>query len=269
MSLNKAEKNKIEKINSPLAKYNSLDQLVCILCNQVIKNELLWSAHLNSKIHLENKNKLKSKLNTEQQTNKDTSVSVNQKRPLTSSETEDKTELKEALIDAKKNYKKQKIENGSIEENKKDFDLESNNNNIVKQTDDKKQNNIIGHLPEGFFDDRELDAQVRGVKKEQNLNDQYEEFKRLIQIEELKADVNYLNEDKIRDVDRDLEEVEVLITRWKNIENLHIKRDEILKAKKIIKDLRKTESQSNSDSDGSDVDLDNVLNISLRTKKRC
>lgn len=51
-----------KKIESPLAKYNSSGQLTCIICDQVVKSELVWNAHVNSKTHLENKNKLKSKL---------------------------------------------------------------------------------------------------------------------------------------------------------------------------------------------------------------
>lgn len=51
-----------KKIESPFAKYNSTGQLTCIICNQVVKSELVWNAHVNSRSHLENKNKLKSKL---------------------------------------------------------------------------------------------------------------------------------------------------------------------------------------------------------------
>ena len=34
-------------------RYNSLDQLVCVLCNSVIKSSLLWPAHLQSRGHKE------------------------------------------------------------------------------------------------------------------------------------------------------------------------------------------------------------------------
>lgn len=34
-------------------RYNSLNQLVCILCNNIIKNDLLWVSHLQSKQHKE------------------------------------------------------------------------------------------------------------------------------------------------------------------------------------------------------------------------
>jgi len=42
-----------KKVDHPLAKYNSLNQVVCILCNNVLKNDLLWTAHLQSKQHKE------------------------------------------------------------------------------------------------------------------------------------------------------------------------------------------------------------------------
>jgi zinc finger protein 830 len=51
---------KSKRIESPLAKYNALGQLLCVICNQVIKSELFWSSHLNSKAHLNQIETLKS-----------------------------------------------------------------------------------------------------------------------------------------------------------------------------------------------------------------
>jgi len=48
------------KINSPLAKYNGSGQLTCILCECVVKNELVWPAHLNGRQHKEKVATLKS-----------------------------------------------------------------------------------------------------------------------------------------------------------------------------------------------------------------
>jgi len=42
-----------KKIDSPLAKYNSAGQLTCIVCNSVVKNELVWTAHVNGRLHRE------------------------------------------------------------------------------------------------------------------------------------------------------------------------------------------------------------------------
>ncbi|XP_076366900.1 zinc finger protein 830-like isoform X2 [Tachypleus tridentatus] len=46
----KPEKNRID---SPLAKYNNLGQLTCVVCNVVLKNDSLWAAHIVSRIHKE------------------------------------------------------------------------------------------------------------------------------------------------------------------------------------------------------------------------
>ncbi|XP_071788895.1 zinc finger protein 830-like [Asterias amurensis] len=47
-------KSTATKINSPLAKYNSIGQLVCVVCNAQVKSEILWPAHLQGKKHKEN-----------------------------------------------------------------------------------------------------------------------------------------------------------------------------------------------------------------------
>ena len=54
---------KAKRIESPLAKYNLIGQLMCVICNQVIKSELFWSAHLNSKSHLQQIEALKTSSN--------------------------------------------------------------------------------------------------------------------------------------------------------------------------------------------------------------
>lgn len=52
MQLKKATSAK--RINHPLAKYNNLDQLSCIICTKVLKDDSLWNPHLQSKKHKEN-----------------------------------------------------------------------------------------------------------------------------------------------------------------------------------------------------------------------
>ena len=42
------------------AKYNSAGQLTCILCASVVKNELVWPAHVNGKVHKDNVANLKN-----------------------------------------------------------------------------------------------------------------------------------------------------------------------------------------------------------------
>lgn len=51
---------KAKRIESPLAKYNSIGQLTCVICNQIIKSELFWTAHINGKAHLQQVELLKA-----------------------------------------------------------------------------------------------------------------------------------------------------------------------------------------------------------------
>lgn len=95
----------------------------------------------------------------------------------------------------------------------------------------------------------------------------------MIQTEEIKSDVIIEKDDVQRDANRDLEEVEELITRWTKIENLHQKREELLAACRIKRATSKTtesiEDKNVESEEDSDVDLDNVLNLAMRSKNRC
>lgn len=63
-------RGKEKKIDSPLAKYNDLGHLLCVLCSCRVKNELLWPAHVNGKSHKQNLEDLKrQKEKAVQQTN--------------------------------------------------------------------------------------------------------------------------------------------------------------------------------------------------------
>ncbi|KAI9137028.1 hypothetical protein BKA69DRAFT_1013790, partial [Paraphysoderma sedebokerense] len=52
-------KSSAPKVTHPLAKYNNLNQLLCVVCKTLIKSEALWNPHLASKGHKENVTRLK------------------------------------------------------------------------------------------------------------------------------------------------------------------------------------------------------------------
>ena len=45
------------------ARYNSLDQLLCVVCGQQIKSDILWISHLRSRKHLDTVTSLKARRN--------------------------------------------------------------------------------------------------------------------------------------------------------------------------------------------------------------
>ncbi|XP_011402561.1 PREDICTED: zinc finger protein 830-like [Amphimedon queenslandica] len=60
MKEKKAKRNAVPRIDHPLAKYNSVGQLTCVICTVTIKSELLWQTHLQSKTHKQNVIELKT-----------------------------------------------------------------------------------------------------------------------------------------------------------------------------------------------------------------
>ncbi len=138
---------------------------------------------------------------------------------------------------------------------------------------------VVGSaLPEGFFDDPDLDAQIRGQSREANLEAEYEEFKKIIQTEEFKSDILIEQDDKLRDYDRDIEEVDHLIDRWNKIESLHQRREAIKQqhaaaasnanSKSDEKMDQDEHNEEEDDDDDEQIDLENVLNLALRSKNR-
>jgi zinc finger protein 830 len=295
-----------KRIESPLAKYNSIGQLTCLVCNQVVKSENLWNTHLNSKTHLDNKNKLKTQLTKSSTTSsKPSSVSNNNvdniqknvfKRPASATQHEEKSvqsSLKtvnsklDADIDLKSSVKKQKLDD-LVEKKSNDLhlkleppsikmDISENNQSEATSSDSKEQSETSKinplleaapstALPEGFFDDPDMDDKVRGVSRADNLEAEYEEFKKIMQTEEHKSDKIVEQDDLLRDVDRDLEEVDELINRWSKIEDLHNRREALLKTNKRKMEEKQIKKEA-EESDSSDVDLNEILNLEIRKKQ--
>jgi hypothetical protein len=96
-----------------------------------------------------------------------------------------------------------------------------------------------------------------------------------MQVEELKQDAVNEYDDDVRDIDRELEEVDDLIHKWSKIENLHERKAQLLKAKmnekKIVvsKTTDKNDDNDDDDDDDDDIGLDDVINLKLRSKIRC
>ena len=315
-----------KKIESPMAKYNSIGQLTCIICNQVVKSELVWNAHLNSKQHIQNKQKLKSQImgggpetNNSSSKKNEPATDKGFKRPLpvSSNQASSSPNQDKSQEDGSLNTKKQKLDNlikktDSIDLNKKQSSAVNNSNNTnnnIKKVDDVVKSTVVEvqvnntnattsavatSLPEGFFDDPDMDDKIRGVSREANLEAEYEEFKKIIQAEEHKSDLIVEQDDALRDIVRDLEQVDDLINRWSKIETLHQKREALLAANKIKKNNNsnnineqesmdhdhqdeeqnnksKTNKKNDEDSDDDEdlENLDSVLGLTLRSKNRC
>lgn len=123
-------------------------------------------------------------------------------------------------------------------------------------------------LPEGFFDDPEMDAKARGQSRAENLEAEFEEFKRVIQSEDVKSEIIIERDDDRTNVDRNIEEVDEMIHRWNKIEDLHNRREELKKLRINKQEAVEQKMEADEESSDEEIDLDNVLNFNLRSKNR-
>ncbi|XP_072910412.1 zinc finger protein 830 [Hemitrygon akajei] len=82
------------RIESPLAKYNSLGHLSCVICSTPVKNELLWQTHILGKQHKENLEKLRKTDQTTGPSRVNTSTVSVVKRKGTDTETQPTKKVK-------------------------------------------------------------------------------------------------------------------------------------------------------------------------------
>jgi hypothetical protein len=166
-------KNLIIFLN-PLNTYNELDQLICILCKMVVRNEAVWPVHLNSRLHKDNiaiakKTKLEPTA---------TSQSVNSNKRL--STYEDPQPQKKIKGILKSTCQQPSSANAKLPadffENSVTTDINmivpqksttSSSNSKTEIVNDEKINENKDNkdasqsiLPEGFFDDPVKDAKV-------------------------------------------------------------------------------------------------------------
>jgi len=131
--LKKAERAKNTKIDHPLARYNNIGQLMCIVCKVVVKTDALWNVHMATPVHRENLLSLQKQQSEQNQT---------QKRKRMEEEKDEK-------------IKKAKLELQDRQE--KDFFSENTFKAapIVHQVEPKV---VSQNIPDGFFDDSKLQA---------------------------------------------------------------------------------------------------------------
>ncbi|XP_035824688.1 zinc finger protein 830 [Aplysia californica] len=109
-------------------------------------------------------------------------------------------------------------------------------------------------LPEGFFDDPKMDAKVRKVEYKDKMEEEWDLFQRAMKEEAHVSEVIMEEEDEQANLDRNIDEIDDQIHRWQEVENLHVKKETILKT--TTKEGQKDED---SGDDLEEEDLDQFL----------
>ncbi|KAK3092567.1 hypothetical protein FSP39_004492 [Pinctada imbricata] len=307
-------------------KYNALDQLVCVLCNSVIKSDILWTAHLGSRQHKEKLDvmrtagptkppelvgkrkaefiepvphkKLKEKDKGVKHSDGVPSDFFDSKRtalPKNSSEkTSEKTPIKSILKSSNSQNSTNQLGLGSYssseEDDSEDEDekgKQSMSSSVTpsmqssiqlshpslppdffdsgvkteEPVEEEKTKTMADVLPEGFFDNPKADAKVRQVEYKDKMEEEWEMFQRAMKEESHVSEAIMEEEDEQINVDRNIDEIDDQINRWKEINTLEIKKEEIMQRKNEAPG----KEEDDSDDDLGEEDLEEFLN--WRSKK--
>nr|APL97838.1 zinc finger protein 830 [Castor fiber] len=132
----------------------------------------------------------------------------------------------------------------------------------------ERRENTAEALPEGFFDDPEVDAKVRKVDAPKDQMDkEWDEFQKAMRQVNTISEAIVAEEDEEGRLDRQIGEIDEQIECYRRVENLRNRQDEIknkLKEVLTIKELQKKEEE-NADSDD-EGELQDLLSQDWRVK---
>ncbi|KAG3269500.1 zinc finger protein 830 [Ictidomys tridecemlineatus] len=132
----------------------------------------------------------------------------------------------------------------------------------------ERRENTAEALPEGFFDDPEVDAKVRKVDAPKDQMDkEWEEFQKAMRQVNTISEAIVAEEDEEGRLDRQIGEIDEQIECYRRVEKLRNRQDEIknkLKEVLTIKELQKKEEE-NADSDD-EGELQDLLSQDWRVK---
>ncbi|XP_038881204.1 zinc finger protein 830 [Benincasa hispida] len=283
--LNAQKKDK--RIDSPLVRYNELDQPVCRVCDMVLKSEAYWDGHQSSRRHHEAIKNLKAnaagrsgvnniKTEAPAELPKSRPTDLKEQKAKTGTSTElPKRQSSSVLPSDFFDHNAKRLKTGNDVEPDSHSGGIAQSEVISKVSDHSKKSSmnagsegkqIKGALPEGFFDDKEADLRAHGIKLvKPDVKDEYKEFEKLIQ-EDLQEVDDRLEEEEI-DAAEMIEEAETLEQK------AYRERVELLKRKKMELKTKKSEQsrakpqipakESQLDDSLSDDDSDSDTNYTV------
>lgn len=236
-----------QRIDSPLAKYDSKGILSCVLCKSVVRSEAVWKVHVNSKNHKEKvelAKQLKERLQPPQQ---HTTKRANE-TPVTLAEKKIKIEKNEPLAPQ---------QNGIPSDF---FDSSQKNVSVDESMETQATDNP---LPEGFFDDPKKDAKVRNIDYKDPVEEEWLKFQKEIKDETSVSLEIIAGEVETSTNDRQIQDIDEQMYNWQRVLNMEKKREYI--SEKLKNNPVKMEHSDSSDELSEADDFDEFLD--WRAKK--
>ncbi|XP_043467992.1 zinc finger protein 830 [Leptopilina heterotoma] len=252
-----------KKIESPLAKYNSLGQLTCIICKITVNNEAAWPIHINSKKHKENIENAKQQLEKAKSTvsgQKRSSSTLHESQPVkkvkgilknSSPSSQTKSQLPADFFDNKPPSGKNDSTKSKSKASKATTNVESSEiitNDEESENDNQtkvKDNSSV--LPEGFFDDPILDARVRNVEYKDPIEEEWEKFKKEIKEEEAQANQIIADDQEEATAKRQEDVIEEQLQRLSKVMDLVRLKEKMQAVDRKMEYLEKESSSSDDD----------------------
>lgn len=226
--MNDHKVKKTTKIESPLAKYNDLGQLMCVLCQSIVRSEGVWNVHINSKQH---RDKVEEAKRLKETTNNFTTAS---KRPLDVTTEIQAKKLKGILKNSNASTYVDDIsstQNGNVGSNAETFkdvtaDSVGNKQDEEMIVDGKDDHSTA--IPEGFFDDPKQDAKVRHIDYKDPIEEEWEKFQKAIR-DANNESANIIAEDHEEATnERQLDEIDEQMKNWSKVLTLERKKSELI-----------------------------------------
>ncbi|XP_019877543.1 zinc finger protein 830 [Aethina tumida] len=249
----------VQKIDSPLAKYNEQGQLTCILCKSVVRSESVWTVHINAKQHKQNvelARKLKERTN-----NFTTPV----KRPLSPPQVVEIPEKKPKGILKNANPKPvtlaTKIE---VVEGKNGLPNDFFDNGTSKPSinktgppqHEKMDTDDAQELPEGFFDDPKLDAKARHQEYKDPVEEEWDKFVRAIKEADNESAAIIAEDQEEATNERQIDEIDEQMKNLSRVLTLEKKKVEVISVTNDSKQTGNEEEEEELDDDNFDEYLD-------------
>ncbi|XP_034992555.1 zinc finger protein 830 [Zootoca vivipara] len=323
-----AAAGKKKRVDSPFARYNSLGNLSCSLCNMPVKSELLWQTHVLGKPHKEKVEQLRNLKQSIPGPIPDTSSSLKRKttntespelkKPKDSSDhpqthssglpvdffgkneeaeaekhsEEEEEEAEEMAKEIQDNSSKPplsstvqhtetpahppKVDTTALPSDYSDnktlaAPLVSHSGSIQKAEIQEKvverKENTAEALPEGFFDDPEVDAKVRKVDAPKDQMDkEWDEFQKAMRQVNTISEAIVAEEDEEGRLDRQIGEIDEQIECFRRVEQLR-DRQEVLKDKlKEAMRLRAAQVEDGDTGSDDEGELHDLLSQDWRAK---
>ncbi|XP_060781679.1 zinc finger protein 830 [Neoarius graeffei] len=296
--LMREKKQQKRRVESPYAKYNSVGQLSCVLCNVQVKTEILWQAHILGKQHKDKVLELRGVKQSEGKAPQAPQPST-LKRKAAEPEVQDGKKPKGSGVgggadsfqgktgtsgpsaglrllagqyddddddDPSKGPSDVKQPGPLSDGLPVDF-FDSGGPGSISKAESDKKDHAAEALPEGFFDDPVRDAKVRNVDTpKDHMNKEWEEFQKEMWQASSASEAIVAEEDEEGRLERQINEINKQIECLRRVDMLQNKQEAYNDKQKKKMPEEERHLSGSGDEEEDEEELMNVLRQDWRAK---